>query len=452
MIQRASIITTPPAKKDEYHFMEEATMNSKPLLAPKENQIPTVGQLFESSAYRKVLFMSACFFMIFFGFMTVQNFQTTFTDPELLDIGTNSLTIVYITFTFTSLIAGKIVDRLGMRYSIMLAAPTYALFCAYNLKPSRGFAYTIAFFNGWGGSILWTVNGSWISIAMQEFSASGKFKAGSVTGIFNGTFFCLYQMSLVLGNLFVAIMFQTTNIDIIALVGVLTGICFLGSVLSIFLKEPKIQAEEKTENDTEINRSEESSIVTSMKMLLRKEFALLIPLIFATGVSTGFYYTALPAAVQNIVERFYILAVFGASDLAFSFLLGRLADKFGRKKILAAAFISHYVAFIFLSIVLASAEYEFKFFEFAICATLLGFGDATFNTQAYSFIGETFKSESTAAFGNFAFILNGGTAIASAYFLYVSISNQAVIYIVLMTASLCGLVGYNYLIKNLNSV
>jgi hypothetical protein len=43
--------------------------------------------------------------------------------------------------------------------------------------------------------------------------------------------------------------------------------------------------------------------------MLKKEYALLIPAIYATGVGQGFYFLALPAIVTEIVERFFVLAI-----------------------------------------------------------------------------------------------------------------------------------------------
>ncbi len=443
----------PVTKEDEYQYMENTTSKSEFLLVKhtENDKIPSADQLLKSSAYRKVLFMSFCFFMIFIGFLTIQNFQTTYSDPELQDIGTNSLAIIYITFMFSSLFTGKIVDRIGLKNSMILSAPTFALYCAYNLKPSAWFAYIAAFLHGIGGSMIWTANGAWIAIAVQEFESSGMFKSESVTGIFNGTFFAFYQFCQVLGNLFVAIVFQITNIDSLTAIGVLTALCSLGSILTFFLKEPKAESQKSTENGK--NENENSpSILESLKIMLRKEFALLIPMILAAGIAEGFYFAALPAIVPDIVDRFYILSVFGTSNLISCIILGRLADKFGRKTILGAGFLAHYAAFLFLSIKSASDENEFNFLEFALCVVLLGFGDAIFNTQAYCVIGETFKSDSTSAFGNFTLILNGGIALACLYFLYTSIVNQAIIYLVVMTLSLAGLIGYNYWIKDLNSL
>jgi MFS family permease len=206
--------------------------------------LPSVSQILKSGHYRNAAYMSLCFFMIFFEFLTIQNFQTTLPDPELALIGANTLIILYVTFTIVCLFCGEIVDRIGLKRSMIVAALTYVLYCTHNLAPSAEFAYFAALINGIGTAMLWTCNGAWLSLLIEEFEGLGKFVGGSSAGFFNGTFFALWQLSQVAGNLLAALKFSS-NASVYTVLSTMTTMCAIGAGMMFFLKEPKAASQKE---------------------------------------------------------------------------------------------------------------------------------------------------------------------------------------------------------------
>jgi MFS family permease len=399
--------------------------------------------------------------MIFIGFLSIQNFQTTLNDPELARIGANSLIVLYVTFTISSMFASKLVSKIGMRKSMIYASLTYILYCGYNLAPSAAFAYIAAFLQGIGAAFLWISNGAWLSTCVQEFERTENYAKGMVGGLFNGSFFAIFQFCQVLGNLIVAIMF-TANASQYTVIIVMTLLCAIGAAMMYFLKEPvgnggavsgnSIELAGEKVKDTEdeiIVVNEIKGVFKTLKMMGKKEFALLIPIIYATGISQDFYFAALPSIVPDQIQRFYLLTIFGTSDMIFSLSLGYLSDRIGRKATIGIGAMAHYFGYGLITKFLLSNSYSFG--QCAFAAILLGLGDSVFNTQPYAIVGSFFSQDTIPAFGNFRVILSSGIASAALYYKIVSLPTQAGIYIILMTIGLISLAICNFYVKKIDS-
>jgi MFS family permease len=405
--------------------------------------LPRVANILASGHYRNAVYMSLCFFMIFFGFLTIQNFQTTLPDPELALIGAKALIILYVTFTIVCLFCGEIVDRLGLKRSMIVSVLTYVLYCTYNLAPSAGFAYFAALLNGIGSAMLWTCNGAWLSLLIEQFEGVGRFVGGSSAGFFNGSFFAIYQLSQVAGNLLAALMFSS-NSSVYTVLSTMTTMCAIGAGMMFFLKEPKV-ASKTISTFTAVDYKKNVIILQRLKLLLKKEFALLIPAIYATGVGQAFYFLALPAVVPEIVERFFVLAIFSFSDFFFNIILGIVSDKISRKYVIAIGALAHYIGY---GLIINLGDYSY--FESVIAAILLGVGDAAFNCQLYSIVAVFFQDEPTSAFSDYQVIIAARNASPCIYYLLVTIPGQSIIYLVLMTLGLIGLIWCNFFVKKID--
>ena len=101
-------------------------------------------------------------------------------------------------------------------------------------------------------------------------------------------------------------------------------------------------------------------------------------------------------------------------------VFGKATTRHGRDPVVLLGFLSHVLAFflVFLNLpndavfgdtsaaaYISSDEYLALF-----CSFLLGLGDACFNTQIYSVLGDLYRDRSSAAFALFKFVQVSGPA------------------------------------------
>lgn len=83
---------------------------------------------------RDVHILSSAFLLIFLAYGAAQNLETTLNTEE--DLGTISLGILYLSFTFFSMVASSVVRVLGSKNALVLGTTGYWLFIAANLMPT----------------------------------------------------------------------------------------------------------------------------------------------------------------------------------------------------------------------------------------------------------------------------------------------------------------------------
>ncbi|URE32280.1 MreB/Mbl protein [Musa troglodytarum] len=83
---------------------------------------------------RDVHILSLAFLLVFSAYGAAQNLESTVNTEE--DLGTISLGILYLSFTFFAVVASPVVRALGSKTALVLGSSGYLLFIASNLKPS----------------------------------------------------------------------------------------------------------------------------------------------------------------------------------------------------------------------------------------------------------------------------------------------------------------------------
>ena len=86
----------------------------------------------ESFEYRKLV---SFWNVLYFSWVWWFGYEFQFSNQEE-DLGTTSLGILYVSFTFFSLVASMVVRGLGSKNALVLGTTGYWLFLAANLKPS----------------------------------------------------------------------------------------------------------------------------------------------------------------------------------------------------------------------------------------------------------------------------------------------------------------------------
>ncbi|TKY45579.1 UNC93 protein 3 [Spatholobus suberectus] len=83
---------------------------------------------------RDIHILSLAFLLVFLAFGAAQNLQSTLNTEE--DLGTTSLGILYLSFTFFSVVSSLVVRVLGSKNALLIGTTGYVLYVAANLKPT----------------------------------------------------------------------------------------------------------------------------------------------------------------------------------------------------------------------------------------------------------------------------------------------------------------------------
>lgn len=355
-----------------------------------------------ASPKARVLYLSACFSVLFMAYSSAQNYQTT----RSASVGSTTLGILYSTFTLSNLLSSSIVSLLGAKISLLLGASAYVLFVASNIQPVEWTQYVAGAVLGFGASLLWTAQGAAVTGLARLDPSEGL-------GYYNGLFFSIFQFNQFAGNLLVALLFQyeITPKVIFSLSTVVGGV---GAFLLLFTRLPPSTPSPSWGNFSQLRD-------TPMQLLL---------LFFvANGCSQSFMFGTYPSLIHELSTKFYAMSVFGLSDTLFSILVGYSSDAFGRVPVLLLGLLVHLGVFSLIVLVDVNTH-EALIYGSAIC---LGISDAVWNTQAYAILGHIYHKDPGAAFSNFKLCQSGAMALAFYYSPYTSIGAQALVCVAAMT-------------------
>jgi len=151
------------------------------------------------------------------------------------------------------------------------------------------------------------------------------------------------------------------------------------------------------------------------------------------------YWFLLPSILPLIIEQFHltygtaggILTAFLGVAALFSFILGRISDRFPRHIILSAGFLS-------ASIFLIGAAFMERLSVFVVLLLTAGIGVASFHPATYAEIEETTESRKGMAYGMFEFY--GSVAIFAMFFLHGFLLKQLSLRNIIIITSLPGLI------------
>lgn len=110
------------------------------------------------------------FMFVFTSFLTVSNIEKTVLksiekeDPSFTGDGYTSLCIIYGVFAICNWLAPTIIGMIGSRKSIYLGSICYVAFLMPFLWPSNILLYTMSVLLGFGASIIWTGQGTYLTM------------------------------------------------------------------------------------------------------------------------------------------------------------------------------------------------------------------------------------------------------------------------------------------------
>ncbi len=89
------------------------------------------------------------------------------------------------------------------------------------------------------------------------------------------------------------------------------------------------------------------SLVAPLGLLVTRKMQLIIPAIIYSGVSQGLIFGDFPPLIADKQWKFFVMAAFGAADVASSIILGKASDKIGRKLVVLIGFVVHFTGYLF---------------------------------------------------------------------------------------------------------
>ncbi|KAI8130345.1 hypothetical protein FF38_03408 [Lucilia cuprina] len=401
-----------------------------------------------------VLILGFGFMFVFTSFQTMGNIEKTLLvsinkdDPSFKGDGYISLAVIYASFALCNWFAPSFIAFTGPRTAMLVGALTYTFFMVTFLFPTTWLLYVSSALLGAGAAITWTGQGTFLA----RCSDSGNISRNS------GIFWALLQCSMFFGNLFVYYQFQ--NKDHIdeqtrsLVIGVLIAVAVLGVIFLATLRS----VPDNSHMDTELQHPQSPydrskvALVSAGKLFLTRDMLMLSMAFLYTGFELSFFSgvygpsIGFTQKISDTPKEIMGLAgiCIGVGEVFGGSLFGILASKttrFGRDPIVIVGYVIHMIAFLLIFLNLPDAAPfndtdDMSYFDppqvwiALVCALMLGFGDACFNTQIYSMLGGVFVKNSVGAFALFKFTQSVAAAISFFYSSHLGLRAQLGILVV----------------------
>ncbi|KAJ6699613.1 hypothetical protein OIU79_012803 [Salix purpurea] len=385
---------------------------------------------------KDVHILSSAFLLIFLAYGAAQNLETTLNTKD--DMGTISLGILYVSFTFFSLIASMVVRFMGSKNAVLLGTSGYWLFIAANLKPTWYTMVPASLYLGFAASIIWVGQGTYLTSTARSQARDYHLHEGTVIGKFNGEFWGMFASHQFVGNLISLAILRNgaggTTSGTTLLLTVFLCSMTLGTILMCFLSK-RVDRGEEGPKDSSFGLC--SSLISLLKSvitpLLDVRMLLIIPLIAYSGLQQAFVWAEFTEEIVSpalgVSGVGGSMAVYGAFDAICSITAGRLTSGMSSITWIVSAGLS-LQAVVFLWILkYSSTSGVLGILYPLLMAAMLGIGDGVINTQLSALIGILFKHDTEGAFAQLK--VWQSASIAVVFFLNPYISLQAMVAIML---------------------
>ncbi|XP_042478366.1 UNC93-like protein 3 [Macadamia integrifolia] len=418
----------------------ESQEAAKPLVPRDLSQAP------RRNRARNVHILSTAFLLIFLAYGASQNLESTVNSEQ--DLGSTSLGILYLSFTFFSLVASPMVRMLGSKNALVLGTTGYWLFIAANLKPSWYTMVPASLYLGFAASIIWVGQGTYLTKTACHHAEDNHLHEGTVIGNFNGEFWGMFAGHQFFGNLISLALLKNgkegstsgTTLLFIVFLGSMT----LGTILMCFLQKMDVKEEE---GPPKSSVSFYSSVLSLFKLvitpLLNRRMLLIVPLIAYSGLQQAFVwaeftkYVVTPAlGVSGIGGA---MAVYGAFDVASSLAAGRLTSGLPSVTLIVSggAFIQIIVLlWLLLKYRLTSGVLGFVYP--LLMSAMLGIGDGIFNTQLNALLGMLFRHDMEGAFAQLKVWQSASIAVVFFLSPYITLQSMLVLMVAALSLSIAG--------------
>ncbi|GAV62696.1 UNC-93 domain-containing protein [Cephalotus follicularis] len=395
---------------------------------------------------RDVHILSFAFLLVFLAYGAAQNLETTVNSAE--DLGTISLGILYLSFTFFSLVASLVVRALGSKNALVLGTSGYWLFIAANLFPSWYTMIPASLYMGFSASIIWVGQGTYLTSTARNHARYNKLHEGTVIGHFNGEFWGLFASHQLIGNLISLALLrdgtQGSTSGTTVLFIVFLCIMTLGIILMCFLSKRDGEGEKKTPDSSVSCYSSVISLAKSViTPLFDKQMLLIIPLIAYSGLQQAFVWAEFtkdivkPALGESGVGG--AMAVYGAFDALCSLGAGRLTSGLSSITfIVSGGAIAQAVIFLWILLKYSLTSGVLGVVYPLLMAAILGIGDGVFNTQLNALVGILFKRDTEGAFAQLKVWQSASISVVFFVSPYISLHAMLIIMLATICLSMAG--------------
>jgi len=409
--------------------------------------------------------------LIFTAFQTSGNVQTSVLNSYKTSSGEYpfknkgyiSLAIIYTVFALANFIAPPICNLFGPRVAMFIGGACYCLFIASIIVPLLSTLYIASVIVGVGAALIWTGQGNFLTLNSTD----------ETMGRNSGIFWALLQCSLLFGNMFVYFFFgghvNVSDHGREVLYTVLLVACGIGTLALVLLRKAPSQDYQQVaqnENSDDLQSPVQDSVnpervsgqtplesfLAAFKLLRTKDMLMLALTIAYTGFELTFFSGVYGTSVGNIKpdkidapkrQIGLIGMLIGAGEITGGLLFGifgKYTNKYGRDPIVLLGFIIHLITFYLIFLNLPNeaplretdgeSKLGYNMVVYGLCAYMLGFGDASFNTQLYSILGTLYSEDSAPAFALFKCIQSVAAAIGFAYGTVLVLKYQLLILVV----------------------
>ncbi|KAI9345700.1 major facilitator superfamily domain-containing protein [Obelidium mucronatum] len=385
---------------------------SSPLLSPGLAQDPAGA----NHRLGDICILGTAFFFIFSAFTTISSISSTVLPPGISFMASGML---YIAFAISNLfIASAVVDVIGSRAGLFLAALTYAVYNIANIYAVQAtgneelqisILVPAAIVNGFGASVLWASQGVYLV----------RCSSPATLGRYSGLFYAFMWTSGIFGPLFMSVLFQR-EIDKVMVFEIVTGISLLGLVLLAYLwvyrPEPSNPYAVQLPSLASSSSSDSTPVfLKTARLILTPSMLLLIPVSYMTACEQSFYNGLLPLFINSgntsadLPIKLYLRACIGVVTVASSFFVGSLTDRLGSRVMVVFCLVLHVVSQSLL-LLMNPLNNIGVLVTVYIC---IGLSNSTLINQSQKLVGVSFPSSLTSqAYAAYKFHTSLGAAIS----------------------------------------
>ena len=151
----------------------------------------------------------------FTAFAGIANLQSTLNDDD--NLGTTSLAFIYGALVVSSILLPTFtIEKLGLKYTLMLSLVCYVTYTAANFYPQYYTLIPTAIILGLAGAPLWSAKCAYVTTAAQKYSRISGEKEEAVVTRFFGIFFMFFQLTQLFGNLISSLILSDITTDGVA--------------------------------------------------------------------------------------------------------------------------------------------------------------------------------------------------------------------------------------------
>jgi len=314
----------------------------------------------------QLLFISFAFFFVYTGFNGTQNLESSLEQGPVS--GSVSLGMTYAVSSFTCLIAPMIIKVLSPKRTILNQFIITALFCISNIWPKIYTKYPASILLGFGATPMWVAVGKYVTTLAEKHHL---LKAENVYGSFNGIFYGIVQATQISGNLISAFVLPNVHISAptsaptlsdyyhrfdetegkVTLPWITKFVLYMSFAVScvigffiflLFVKRLDFICSSSRFESIGLERGTCSKISATLRLMVRPDMFLMIPIFFTHGIEMSFAFSSLTKDVittklgQHHIG--YCMIMFGIANTLSSLLIGILSDKVGKVNCISFVF------------------------------------------------------------------------------------------------------------------